>query len=41
MSLRIAKSGASIATFRIIDTDSDAFNFLTAAGITNTTQRST
>ena len=39
MPLRIAKSGASIATFRIIDTDSDAFNFLTAAGITNTTQR--
>ena len=39
MPLRIAKSGASIATFRIIDIDSDAFNFLTAAGITNTTQR--
>jgi len=39
MPLRIAKSGASIATFRIIDIDSDAFTFLTAAGITNTTQR--
>lgn len=39
MPLRIAKSGASIATFRIIDIDNDAFNFLTAAGITNTTQR--
>lgn len=39
MPLRIAKSGASIATFRIIDIDNDAFTFLTAAGITNTTQR--
>lgn len=39
MPLRIAKSGAAIATFRIIDIDNDAFTFLTAAGITNTTQR--
>ncbi len=39
MPLRIAKSGSTIATFRIIDIDNDAFNFLTAAGITNTTQR--
>ena len=39
MPLRISKSGSTISTFRIIDIDSDANTFLTAASITNSTQR--
>jgi hypothetical protein len=39
MPLRISKSGSTIATFKILNFDSDAQTFLTAAGITNSTQQ--
>jgi hypothetical protein len=39
MPLRISKSGSTIATFKILNFDSDAQTFLTAAGITNSAQQ--
>jgi hypothetical protein len=39
MPLRISKSGSTIATFKILNFDSDAQTFLTAAGITDSTQQ--
>jgi len=39
MPLRISKSGSTVTTFKILNFDSDAQTFLTAAGITNSTQQ--